>query len=189
MQLLQLFTQWLEMLCIGFSQNAFNRILGPFESLSLAMSTSGESNLSSSSAKCQPTPCQEAPPLLIWVLSIDWDGLGGFPAWLLSKAAYGVDEAWYFTNAIAASSLQNSSSTITPSSNVMWSMLRKRKKNQQRIRTGTHRNQPWGLKNMQCIYSHGPFRLQAQQAFSDQQKFGSEIWDALDPNHEVPNDL
>lgn len=38
---------------------------------------------------------------------------------------YGVEEAWYFTNAIAASSLQNSSNTITPSSNVMWSILGK----------------------------------------------------------------
>lgn len=35
---------------------------------------------------------------------------------------YGVEEAWYFTNAMAASSLQNSSNTITPSSNVMWSI-------------------------------------------------------------------
>lgn len=118
----------------------------------------------------------------------DWNKLGGFIAWLLIKAAYGVDEAWYFTNAIAASSLQNSSSTITPSSNVMWSMLRKKKK-QQGIRTGRHKKQPWVLENMQYIYSHGPFWLQAQQAFSDQQKFGSEIWDALDSNHEVPNDL
>jgi len=71
----------------------------------------------------------------------------------------------------------------------MWSMLRKREKNQQRIRTGTHTNQPWVLENMRCIYSHGPFRLQAQQALSDQQKLGSEIWDALDSNHEVPNNL
>lgn len=71
----------------------------------------------------------------------------------------------------------------------MWSMLRKKKTKQQRIRTGTHKNQPWVLANTQCVYSHGPFRLQAQQAFSDQQKFGSEIWDALDSNHEVPNDL
>lgn len=34
------------------------------------------------------------------------------------------DAAWYLTKAMAASSLQNSSSTITPSSRVMWSMLR-----------------------------------------------------------------
>lgn len=40
----------------------------------------------------------------------------------LKDAIYGVEEAWYFTNAIAASSLQNSSNTITPSSNVMWSI-------------------------------------------------------------------
>lgn len=52
-----------------------------------------------------------------------------------------------------------------------------------------HKNHQWALENMQCIYSHGPFRLQAQQAFSDQQKFGSEVWDALDSNHEVPNNL
>lgn len=38
---------------------------------------------------------------------------------------HGVAEAWYFTNAMAASSLQNSSKTITPSSNVMWSTLGK----------------------------------------------------------------
>lgn len=37
--------------------------------------------------------------------------------------AHGADDEWYFTNAIAASSLQNSSNTITPSSNVMWSTL------------------------------------------------------------------
>lgn len=67
-------------------------------------------------------------------------------------------------------------------------MLRKKKK-QQGIRTGRHKKQPWVLENTQYIYSHGPFWLQAQQAFSDQQKFGSEIWDALDSNHEVPNDL
>lgn len=38
---------------------------------------------------------------------------------------YGEDEAaaWYLTKAMAASSLQNSSSTITPSSRVMWSIL------------------------------------------------------------------
>lgn len=45
----------------------------------------------------------------------------------LEDAIYGVEEAWYFTNAMAASSLQNSSSTITPSSNVMWSILGKEK--------------------------------------------------------------
>lgn len=38
---------------------------------------------------------------------------------------HGVAEAWYFTKAMAASSLQNSSKTITPSSNVMWSILEK----------------------------------------------------------------
>lgn len=144
-------------------------------------------NFSSNSAKCQLTLCQEAPPPFLWVLSTVWNRLGGFTAWLLIKAAYGVEEAWYFTNAMAASSLQNSSSTITPSSNVMWSMLRKRKK--KISRESRLKNQPWVLENMQCIYSHGPFWLQAQKAFSDQQKFGSEIWDALDSNHEVPNDL
>lgn len=41
----------------------------------------------------------------------------------LKGALYGVEEAWYFTNAIAASSLQNSSNTITPSNKVMWSMM------------------------------------------------------------------
>lgn len=41
----------------------------------------------------------------------------------LEDAIYGVEEVWYFTNAIAASSLQNSSNTITPSSNVMWSII------------------------------------------------------------------
>lgn len=44
-----------------------------------------------------------------------------FP-WLLGRCCYGVEEAWYFTNAIAASSLQNSSNTITPSSKVRWSI-------------------------------------------------------------------
>lgn len=33
-------------------------------------------------------------------------------------------EAWNLTNAMAASSLQNSSRTMTPSSNVTWSILR-----------------------------------------------------------------
>lgn len=39
---------------------------------------------------------------------------------------YGEDEtaAWYLTKAMAANSLQNSSSTITPSSKVMWSILK-----------------------------------------------------------------
>lgn len=46
----------------------------------------------------------------------------------LQEAVYGVEEAWYFTKAIAASSLQNSSNTITPSSNVMWSILGKESK-------------------------------------------------------------
>lgn len=38
---------------------------------------------------------------------------------------YGEEEeaAWYLTKAMAASSLQNSSSTITPSNRVMWSIL------------------------------------------------------------------
>lgn len=38
---------------------------------------------------------------------------------------YGEEEeaAWYLTKAMAASSLQNSSNTITPSRRVMWSML------------------------------------------------------------------
>lgn len=42
---------------------------------------------------------------------------------------YGEDEAaaWYLTKAMAASSLQNSSSTITPSSKVMWSILKEGK--------------------------------------------------------------
>lgn len=70
----------------------------------------------------------------------------------------------------------------------MWSMLRN-KKIEQRIKTSTHKNQPEVLKTMQCDYSHRPFWFQAQQAFSDQQKFGSEIWDALNSNHEVPNNL
>lgn len=41
----------------------------------------------------------------------------------LGGEGYGVEEAWYFTKAMAASSLQNSSSTITPSSKVMWSTI------------------------------------------------------------------
>lgn len=42
------------------------------------------------------------------------------------RKIYGEDEdaVWYLTKAMAASSLQNSSSTITPSRRVMWSMLR-----------------------------------------------------------------
>lgn len=69
-------------------------------------------------------------------------------------------------------------------------MLREREGGkEQRVRTGIHKTQQWVLENTQCVYSHRPFRLQAQQAFSDQQKFGSEIWDALDSNHEVSNHL
>ncbi len=51
------------------------------------------------------------------------------PAWLRQmdeqQGDYGEEEeaAWYLTKAMAASSLQNSSSTITPSSRVMWSTL------------------------------------------------------------------
>lgn len=41
----------------------------------------------------------------------------------LKEVSHGVEEVWYFTNAMAASSLQNSSNTITPSSNVMWSII------------------------------------------------------------------
>lgn len=42
------------------------------------------------------------------------------------RRIYGEDgeAVWYLTKAMAASSLQNSSSTITPSRSVMWSMLR-----------------------------------------------------------------
>lgn len=41
---------------------------------------------------------------------------------------YGEEEeaAWYLTKAMAASSLQNSSSTITPSNRDMWSILHKK---------------------------------------------------------------
>ena len=47
------------------------------------------------------------------------------PRWLVVKD-YGEEEAvWYLTKAMAASSLQNSSSTITPSRSVMWSMLQR----------------------------------------------------------------
>lgn len=108
------------------------------------------------------------------------------PGWL-ARAAQGVAEVWYLTKAMAASSLQNSSSTITPSSNVMWSMLGREEiaGNQDR----PTQTQPRVSENVQCVYSHGPLWLQAQQAFSDQQKFGGEIWDALDSNHEVSDDL
>lgn len=48
-------------------------------------------------------------------------------AWQMVKQQedYGEEEeaAWYLTKAMAASSLQNSSSTMTPSSRVMWSIL------------------------------------------------------------------
>lgn len=41
----------------------------------------------------------------------------------VTRVLHGVAEAWYLTKAMAASSLQNSSNTITPSSSVMWSMM------------------------------------------------------------------
>lgn len=43
------------------------------------------------------------------------------------RKIHGEDEeaVWYLTKAMAASSLQNSSSTITPSRSVMWSMLQR----------------------------------------------------------------
>lgn len=73
---------------------------------------------------CLPDiPCTfpEAPASL-WVLwPCGWAQPGAGMA--QPGADQGVAEVWYFTKAMAASSLQNSSSTITPSSNVMWSML------------------------------------------------------------------
>lgn len=46
-----------------------------------------------------------------------------------SRKDYGEEDAaaWYLTKAMAASSLQNSSSTITPSRRVMWSILKEEK--------------------------------------------------------------
>lgn len=119
MQLLQLFTQWVEMLCIGFSPNAFARIPSPF-----AISTSGERNLSSKH-RCHFGGTQEA-PLSLWCCQ--WPSGWAQPGGGSVGAAQGVAEVWYLTKAIAASSLQNSSSTITPSSNVMWSMLAREEK-------------------------------------------------------------
>lgn len=97
-----------EMLPVGFSPNAFAHIPSPF-----AISTSGESNLSSQ----HPLLCHFAGrhPLV--------SGRCRWPPGVAGLAAQGVAEVWYLTKAIAASSLQNSSSTITPSSNVMWSMM------------------------------------------------------------------
>lgn len=62
--------------------------------------------------------------LSLFLIEIQEDLLVGH----LRIDTYGVDEAWYFTNAIAASSLQNSSRTMTPSSNVMWSTLEREEK-------------------------------------------------------------
>lgn len=113
MQLLQLFTQWLEMLCIGFSPNAFTHIPSPF-----AISTSGERNFQTS-----PATLPGGTTFSLGVTSGPLAEPSPEPGVAGPAAAQGVAEAWYFTKAIAASSLQNSSSTITPSSNVMWSML------------------------------------------------------------------
>lgn len=177
MQLLQLFTQWLEMLCIGFSPNAFTHIPSPF-----AISTSGERNFQTS-----PATLPGGTTFSLGVTSGPLAEPSPEPGVARPGAVQGVAEAWYFTKAIAASSLQNSSSTITPSSNVMWSMLGQEEKWKQ---SDWHtQSRPRVLENVQRVYSHGPFRLQAQQALSDQQKFGSEIWDALDSNHEVSDDL
>lgn len=102
----------------------------------------------------------------------DWKRLGGFTAWLLIKASYGVDEAWYFTNAIAASSLQNSSSTITPSSNVMWSMLREKKKTSREsglAHTKTSRGS-WRIRN---VFTHmGPSGSKPSRRFLTSRSLG-----------------
>lgn len=41
----------------------------------------------------------------------------------VTRVLHGAADAWYFTKAMAASSLQNSSNTITPSSSVIWSTM------------------------------------------------------------------
>lgn len=57
-------------------------------------------------------------------------------------------EAWNLTKAMAASSLQNSSRTITPSSNVTWSILKGKKIKPQKNRSTNH-----PLLNMQKCYN------------------------------------
>lgn len=156
MQLLQLFTQWLEMLCIGLSPSPF------------AISTSGEKNLSSK----HPVALFRAAPPCLWVLPV------ALRAWLRCGTS---QRRW---PPAPCRTPPAQSRPLVTSCGQCWDG-KKIAGNEE----GHTQTQPRVSEKVQCVYSHGPFWLQAQQAFSDQQKFGSEIWDALDSNHEVPNDL
>lgn len=176
MQLLQLFTQWVEMLCIGFSPNAFARIPSPF-----AISTSGERNLSSKH-RCHFARRHH---FLSGVVS------GPLAEPSPEVARWGLLRAWLRCGTWQRRSLPAPCRTppaqsrpLVTSCGQCWHGKKSAGNQDWHPQT-----QPRTLENVQCVYSHGPFRLQAQQAFSDQQKFGSEIWDALDSNHEVPDDL
>lgn len=135
-----------------------------------------------------PLPlCQEAPPSL-WVLPVV---LSLSPARSRGWLGPGLLRAWLRRGTSRRRSLPAPCRTppaqsrpLVTSCGQCWD--RKKNASNQDWHTQT---QPRVLENVQRVYSHGPFRLQAQQAFSDQQKFGSEIWDALDSNHEVSDDL
>lgn len=103
------------------------------------------------------------------------------------RRIYGEDEeaVWYLTKAMAASSLQNSSSTITPSRRVMWSMLRW----QTREWEASSRRRLRRLEENTGTHIRDALRLQAQKSFPHEQQFGGEVWDPLNPHHEISDHL
>lgn len=85
---------------------------------------------------------------------------------------------------MAASSLQNSSSTITPSSSVVWSMLRGQTGQRGERTAKVQVKRPtWDR------YVRDALWLQAQQPLPDEQQFGCEVWDAVSPQHEISDHL
>lgn len=103
------------------------------------------------------------------------------------RKIYGEDEeaVWYLTKAMAASSLQNSSSTITPSRRVMWSMLRW----QTREWEASSKRQLRRLQENTRTHIRDALRLQTQKSFPHEQQFGGEVWDTLNPHHEISDHL
>lgn len=74
---------------------------------------------------------------------------------------------------MAASSLQNSSSTITPSSNVMWSMLRKRKKKISRESRLAHRKTSLESWRICSVFTHmGPSGSRPKRRFLTSRSLG-----------------
>lgn len=103
------------------------------------------------------------------------------------RKIYGEDEeaVWYLTKAMAASSLQNSSSTITPSRRVTWSMLRW----QTREWEASSKRQLRRLQENTRTHIRDALRLQTQKSFPHEQQFGGEVWDTLNPHHEISDHL